>query len=1004
MVENKNSISPTAFQSDDVNALSAGSRWLRWDPHIHAPGTLLNDQFGGQDHFHEYLDKLESSKPTVRALGVTDYYSLSTYKAVRDAKLEGRLRQCDFIFPNVEMRLAIGTTRGSFVNIHLLICPDDENHIEETLRFMRQIKFEAFQETFCCTEEDLIKLGQAADPSTTDLVSALKKGANQFKVTLSELKAAFKNSNRWAEQNILIAVAGNDGDGSSGVRDAADETLRQEIDEFAHIIFSATPKQRDFWLGRGDMTPEEIKSRYRALKPCLHGSDAHDLEKVAVPDLDRYCWIKGIPSFDTLRQACIEPEGRTYIGEKPPIRTYPSQAISSVKITGASWAKRSSISLNSGLVAVIGPRGSGKTALVELIAAGCEALPSNLHEEAFLRKAKSELMGARVHLEWGGDAGNAYETKLDNLVAGSTSYPKARYLSQQFVEELCSSDNVGDKLLSEVERVIFLAHDINQKEGTTSFDELLNLRASRHRANRAREAENLVALAEQIGKELDKHRSVNGLVSQIAEKKVLISRYNSDRNKIIPKGSSKESVRLGELSVAAESARSYVRYYSSQAQSLQAVNDEVKNIRNVVAPKNLSGMQERHGASGIKSEDWPAFLMKFSGNVDELIQRQMNQAKQRFESWNGIIPEAVNNTTPLIPDDAELNELPLALLETEIKRLQNLISADKQVTERYKAISKKISEENTFLNSMIEKHNDCEGAAKRLEDLRKKRDETYKKVFDALLQEENVLKDLYAPMMNKLQNSKGTLSKISFKVERVADANKWATVGEDLLDLRTGPFKGTGTLESKAQAMKNVWETGTSEEVLQVMNEFRQNNQTGLLESSPVSKDNTAEYREWAMKFSKWLYSTDHIEIVYSVDYEDVKIQKLSPGTRGIVLLLLYLALDDADDRPLIIDQPEDNLDPKSIYDELVSLFIAAKGKRQVIMVTHNANLVINTDADQIIIASSGQRSVTGMPKITYKSGGLEEEYIRKEVCNILEGGEEAFKERARRLRVNIER
>src|SRR3546814_11376523 len=73
-------------------------------------------------------------------------------------------------------------------------------------------------------------------------------------------------------------------------------------------------------------------------------------------------------------------------------------------------------------------------------------------------------------------------------------------------------------------------------------------------------------------------------------------------------------------------------------------------------------------------------------------------------------------------------------------------------------------------------------------------------------------------------------------------------------------------------------------------------------------------------------------------------------GTRGIVLLLLYLALDDSDDRPLIIDQPEENLDPKSVFDELVALFIAAKAKRQVIMVTHNANLVINTDADQIIV------------------------------------------------------
>jgi ABC-type cobalamin/Fe3+-siderophores transport system ATPase subunit len=135
-----------------------------------------------------------------------------------------------------------------------------------------------------------------------------------------------------------------------------------------------------------------------------------------------------------------------------------------------------------------------------------------------------------------------------------------------------------------------------------------------------------------------------------------------------------------------------------------------------------------------------------------------------------------------------------------------------------------------------------------------------------------------------------------------------------------------------------------------------------------------------------------------------VEIGKLSPGTRGIVLLLLYLALDDADDRPLIIDQPEENLDPKSVFDELVPLFIAAKSRRQVIMVTHNANLVVNTDADQIIIAEAGPHEAGGLPPITYMAGGLESADIRKAVCDILEGGESALQERARRLRVRLPR
>ena len=99
-----------------------------------------------------------------------------------------------------------------------------------------------------------------------------------------------------------------------------------------------------------------------------------------------------------------------------------------------------------------------------------------------------------------------------------------------------------------------------------------------------------------------------------------------------------------------------------------------------------------------------------------------------------------------------------------------------------------------------------------------------------------------------------------------------------------------------------------------------------------------------------------------------------------------------------------ESLDPKSVFDELVTLFIAAKAKRQVMMVTHNANLVINVDADQIIVAAAGPHPSGGLPPISYKAGGLESAAIRKAVCDILEGGEAAFRERARRLRVRLER
>ncbi len=76
--------------------------------------------------------------------------------------------------------------------------------------------------------------------------------------------------------------------------------------------------------------------------------------------------------------------------------------------------------------------------------------------------------------------------------------------------------------------------------------------------------------------------------------------------------------------------------------------------------------------------------------------------------------------------------------------------------------------------------------------------------------------------------------------------------------------------------------------------------------------------------------------------------------------------------------------------------------RRQIIIVTHNANLIVNTDADQVIVAKCGPHRPGQLPEIRYQSGGLENPDIRRQVCEILEGGEAAFKERARRLRVRM--
>src|SRR4051812_37586208 len=203
-------------------------------------------------------------------------------------------------------------------------------------------------------------------------------------------------------------------------------------------------------------------------------------------------------------------------------------------------------------------------------------------------------------------------------------------------------------------------------------------------------------------------------------------------------------------------------------------------------------------------------------------------------------------------------------------------------------------------------------------------------------------------------------------------------MGESLLDLRTnGPFKGRGELLRSARtALQPAWVSGDAAQAAAALFDFVKANEVAIRVHMPEN----AEFRAWARSISDWLYSTDHITVGYGLQYDGVDIEQLSPGTRGIVLLLLYLAIDAEDDRPLIIDQPEENLDPQSIYQELVHRFRDAKKRRQIVIVTHNANLVVNTDADQVIMAQCGPHRPGQLPLITYESGSLENPLIRQHV------------------------
>lgn len=990
------------FQSDP-----RGSVWRRWDPHIHTPETVLEDQFG-PDAWDEYLRRIEEAAPMVEVLGITDYASLDRYEEVLTYKAAGRLPDVAMIFPNVELRLPLITKAGHPLNIHLLFSPEDPDHVDKARSFLRRLKFDYQGEPYECSREDLIRLGRKHDPDAIEDHKALEIGTNQFKVYPTALKEALKAS-RWAQDNVIIAVAGSSNDGSSGLRaeDSSLEATRVEIEAMSDAIFSSQPAQREFWLGKGAATEAQLEKKWNGKKACIHGSDAHRQEKVAKPDNDRYTWIKGDPTFESLRQACLEPEERAIVSDAAPSGPLEYQTIDSVSVGSASWLTTPDVPLNRGLVAIIGARGSGKTALADLVALGASAAtPERMSGPSFLKRAREFLTGSSVTLTW---ADGRSETTPLAATSEAGSLPEVQYLSQQFVENLCSSEGMTDELLVEIERVVFQAHPSEERLGARTFQELLALKAEPGRAKRARAIEANQDLAERIDRERELLAGLDMLRKQKVTQESSINADKAARQKLIVRGGEERSKRLEEVDNARAAVQIKVDTVKRRLTALSALADAARDLESQRLPALKAALERDHAEAGLTQEQWNSFEIGFKADPQPAIARLIAGLQKQLTSLLGPeIPKpegAPETLAPFIAEGADLTSATFRALQAESWRLSQLIGLDTQKASQLIALNAKITAAEGELQKLTERIAAAEGAAERIRTLVAERRANYVSLFDGFDDEQRELNQLYAPLKKILASNGGTLGKLSFTVRRVVNAEVWALQGEELLDLRkTGTFQGRGELlRVVGDELLEAWTTGTSDKVATAMAKFREAHDKEFAAQAKLGQgDQAVERRNWLNRASAWLNSTDHITLQYGVQYDGVDIEQLSPGTRGIVLLLLYLSLDETDARPLIIDQPEENLDPKSIFDELVGRFRTTRHRRQIIIVTHNANLVVNTDADQVIVANARPHRVRQLPKIKYLSGGLENPEIRAEVCDILEGGKKAFEERAKRLRFRL--
>lgn len=989
----------------EYSTFPRGSEWRKWDLHLHSPMSGLSNQFpmatGGLPDWEKYLVTLESVVD-IPAIGVTDYFLIEGYKKIAEFKAAGRLPKVQLILPNIEFRLdnIVGDKR---VNFHVI--------------FSDKVKVEDIEDHFLSNIE-ITLAGDASFPSDVrklkrssleELGAKLKTQQSSFKgsdfevgcmnavVKLSQVLELLTQNSLFKDKYLTALAEEN-----TSLMDwkGQDHQVRKVILQSSHILFSGNPNSILWCVGRKNNTPETFVENFKSLKPCVIGSDAHKLEQIGKAPNGKFTWIKADVTFNGLRQIIYEPEDRIYIGSTPPDEKDNAKVIESLSIKGAGeWFVDQTIPLNRDLVTIIGGKGSGKTALADLIAyAGGDFNYDN--KEAFLNKAADEISGTSLSLKWAEDEVETTCTVAEDN--GDSKVSKVRYLSQSFVENLCSFDQ-HEKLVQQIENILFQYVSQDKKLGTSDF---VSLKEIKTRAIQL-EISKISSTLKNLNKEIfNLEVEQSGKTELIAEKERL-TKEKTDLEAQKPAAANQEEKneqeqleklrkQKTEIERRIEGLRLHIaalEEYKTRAKLLRA---EVEAF-NTDITKSLKDL----GLENDKVE----LLFGVPANIAEIIEKRITAIEKEIETSER---KPVGDISTETENAASMVIITLADIEAQMGEIEKKSKLEAQQKRKLLEFGKRISDLTTRIET-INRTLEALDTTKRqlLEEKVISRDGEFLKFFEKLNEKKASLEELYKPL-NEPNGSSAERGKVQFYARCSFNTKRFVAGGMNLFDGRRSVVRGeSGLTEVAGEYWKQVQKllpSMTMEPVLHLL-AVLQNAIGKKSEPREIKAQLKAEFTQ--SDVYDWIYCVDFFDVEYGIKYENVDLNKLSPGRKGVVLLLIYLDVDQ-DFRPLIIDQPEENLDNRSVYSTLVEYFRKAKKKRQIILVSHNANLVVNADAEQVIIANFDLEKQVQNSRIAYISGSLEfrklfdptisqilfQKGVREHVCEILEGGDEAFQRR----------
>lgn len=1013
---------------DLMGNYSRGSEWRKWDLHVHSPVSYCN----GFSNWDGYIKKLNEivKKKDIKVLGITDYFSIEGYeKLITDYK--GKIENVELILPNIEFRLEnIVYKRGNKdpkrLNFHVIFSNEVSSQDIKT-QFLGDLHF--YKGSGNAGELSRITLDKKAvedygkeckKQSDFKNDSDLAAGTKNLVFKIDEIIAVLKNKPEYFKGKYLLFL---ESEFWSDIDWGQDYGLRKTLLLVSHGIFNSNPNDIAWFLGKDKKSyaeQDKFIEEFSRLFPCIHGSDAHTEQELETrPDLDRYCWIKADPTFEGLKQIVCEPEERVYIGNSIAKSKNDANVIDAIEIKNSNhWFEEEPIPLNENLVTVIGEKGAGKTALADFIAlAGGDFNVKGDDPGSFVSKAlkstkqiEETIEKCVITLNWKDKSQDQITITKD--FSDYKDSRKVRYLSQSFIERKCHPER-AEELQKEIEGIIFQHIPAQDRMGQTTFVELKKLKTKSIEVRKANCSKQITALDDEI---FAIEEEINSLEGKKEEKGKLATEVKQLEGQK-PKPQTEEEKKIEEKLTVLNNHKnllneeiaglkiglSIIETLKVKVASLKEyVQEELVNIKNDLESIGLSTLQSKLKFS--VEQDFDSALDKKKKEIEDKIKKL--QGAQEADKEDKEKAAGQNQTNLDEITDAYVSALDLDKVTVLISLLESKSSIAQNARNTIKSFDEKIAKNQKRIEELDKGIKDIEDAKKPLLPTKKtERDTVYKNYFLLLSEEKKILEDIYSALKEKLStDAMGEKNQIDFFARIELDVNSFYDKADKIIDFsRVGTYCRKGdNLFKEIKTLAEKIEIGEEADVHSLVTQLYKTFEES--DGKPVEISNQLLKGKKRIDFYKWIFDVSDFKVTYSIKYQGTNIELLSPGKKGIVLLLMYLALDTESSIPLIIDQPEENLDNKSLYPHLVDYFKIAKKRRQIVIVTHNPNLVLNTDAEQIIVANFEAVPSTYKARITYISGAIENSFINKKLniplyrqgirehgADILEGGKVAF-------------